>query len=89
MGTLQPTVLEPYPLARAQVTVWNVFNTDENDVVDGNDYNAGEPLLTLMGVVSATRVQVDSFVAARYDSDGNAKIEGDDHQRIETELFGG
>ena len=56
--------------------------------VHGEDYNAGEPLLNLMGVQSATRVQVASFVAARYDANGNSRIEFAEHQRIETELLG-
>jgi hypothetical protein len=86
---LSQPLFEPYPLANAQDTVWNVFNTDDNDVVDGDDYNAGEPLLSLMGVQSATRVQVDSFVAARYDANGNSRIEYAEHQRINTELLGG
>jgi hypothetical protein len=85
---LNHPLFEPYPLALAQDTVWNTFNTDDNGVVDGNDYNGGAPLLGLMGVPSATRGQVDSFMAARYDANGSSRIEYAEHQRIRTELFG-
>ena len=40
-------------------------------------------------VQSATLVQVYSFVAARYDANGDSRIEYAEHQRLNTELFGG
>jgi hypothetical protein len=80
---------EPIPMEGAVNGVFDAFDSNENGIVNGDDYNLGQPLLRLMGVETANRTQVAGFIATRYDTNTNGLIDREEYERLIAELFAG